>query len=652
MQIIKILLPHLNLFPLDYKIDSKQISVGDLIIVPFRNKDITAIVWEVNCFDSFVKNLKIIDSKNVTKLNIGNINIELIKKISSYYIAPLGSVARLLLPVDINEKPVKYESQNCVANNLLATLSYDQEVAVENINKANKPILLKGVTGSGKTEIYFNIVANAIKRGRQALILLPEVALSKQIINRFVKRFGFMPAIWNSTITKAKKKKILRGIIFGEVKVVIGARSSLFLPYKNLELIVVDEEHDLSYKQENGIMYNARDMAVLRWYLSVQNNEYSKVILVSATPSIETIYNVKQNKYEIIELKKRFSKATMPVVEIIDMKQSELRPRSWLSEKLIDEIKANAAKSWQCLLFLNRRGFAPLMLCKSCGYRFNCNKCSASMVIHKAKQKMECHHCGFVSKIHKICPECSEDDSLIFCGPGVERIYEEVIQIFPNLKVQIASKDLNPKEIETLIQEMESGNIDILIGTQIITKGYHFPKLALVGVVDADLGFIGGDLRSAEKMFQLLHQVSGRAGRIKDIQGKVFLQSYFAENKVLKAIISNDEDSFFNQEIFMRQEAKMPPFTKMAAINFTGKYQDSLYSTARIFAQNAPKAKVKILGPAEAFMFKLAGKYRYKIIIIVAKNFNVQKYIKLWLGLVAIPKSIQVKIDIDPYNTN
>ena len=652
MQIIKVLIPKIGLFPLDYQlIEDITLFVGDLIVVPFRTKNITGIVWQVNCFPSD-KKLKTIDLSlsfvvDNCYQNIGSINIELIKRASEYYLASLGSVAKLVLPFEINQNTIKTEVHIISEDHSLPGLSEEQLAALDVIRSSAKAVLLKGVTGSGKTEVYFYLVAETLKRGKQSLIMLPEISLSSQIIKRFTERFGFKPAIWNSKQTKTQKKKILQGILDGKIKVVIGARSSLFLPYKDLELIVIDEEHDASYKQGEGVLYNARDMAVLKAHLLG-----ALVLLVSATPSIETIYNVKQTKYSMVELKSRFSNASLPEVEIVDMRSIELEKNNWISGQLINEIKVVTDQGNQCLLFLNRRGYSPLMLCKSCGYRSQCTKCSASMVVHKARKLMECHHCGGVSKIHNTCPECNQNDSLILCGPGIERIEEEVKKLFPNLRINVISKDQVAKtdQMQDLLHEMEMGNIDILIGTQIITKGYHFPQLALVGVIDADLGFIGGDLRSAERTFQLLHQVGGRAGRDKAIKGKVLLQSYFPENKVLQVLVSGNEDEFIKKEILTRKEANMPPFTRMATINITGVYPEKTLSMANYIARRIPASSARILGPAEALIFRLSGKYRYRLLVIAERNFNIQKYISTWLSACDIPLSFQVKIDIDPYS--
>lgn len=653
MQIVKILIPQAGLFPLDYQVSKEIIlSLGDLVIVPFRNKKLTGMVWEINCPIIGEKKLKTIEldsafNNQQSRFNINPINLELIKKTSDYYLAPLGSVAKLVLPFDINESPIASEVQVITEDRFLPDLSPEQLSVLESINKATKPILLKGVTGSGKTEVYFYLVDECIKNGRQALIMLPEISLGVQIIERFSQRFGFKPAIWNSSITKAKKKKILRGILNGTVKIVIGARSSLFLPYKDLALIVVDEEHDLSYKQGDGILYNARDMAVLKAHLLK-----AKVLLVSATPSIETIYNNLNSKYEMVVLENRFAKAYLPDIKIIDMRNAIVKKNSWISDQLAEAIKKTTAEGNQSLLFLNRRGYAPLMLCKACGYRFQCSKCSTSMVVHKFEQKMECHHCGFESKIFQNCIECEEKDSLILCGPGIERIEEEAKMLFPDLRVRVISKDQTAKleNIHELLQQMEKGDIDLLIGTQIVTKGYHFPKLALVGVVDADLGFIGGDLRAAERMFQLLSQVSGRAGRTENTKGTVLLQTYFPENKVLMALVSGNEEEFIQRELALRQESSMPPFAKMAAISVSGKNPEKTLAVAKAIVRKAPKSQAKILGPAEALIFRLSGKYRYRLLVIAEKNFNLQKYLSYWLNSCTIPSYVQLKIDIDPYS--
>lgn len=644
MQVVRVLIPKISLFPLDYYSSSDH-SIGDLVQAPFRNKNITGIVWEVNCEDSG-KKLKSLCNENNFPASINSEVIELIKKAAKYYLSELGTVAKLVLPVDINESPIKIHEQEIQNNIRLAKLTDSQEKALKLVENNVKPTVIKGVTGSGKTEIYFHAILNQIKNGKQSLIMLPEIALSTQIIARFQERFGFEPAIWNSTVTKAKKKRILRGIISGDVKIVIGARSSLFLPYKNLGVIVVDEEHDSSYKQNEGILYNARDMAVLRGSI-----EKCQTLLVSATPSIESLHNAANEKYNIVHLENRFNNAYLPDVKIIDMKQEHLERNTWISYTALNAIRKNIEQKQQTLIFLNRRGYAPLMLCKACGYRANCKSCSASMVLHKKLNKMECHHCGAISKIHTECPDCDETDSLILCGPGIERIYEEIKKIFPEINLAMVSKEQSskPAEMQKLLESMKNGEIDILIGTQIVTKGYHFPDLTLVVIVDADLGFVGGDLRASEKTFQLLHQVGGRAGRA-DKSGNVLIQTYYPEHKVIEALAEKKEDIFINEELLSRQKSEMPPFSKMAAITITGKNPDKTLQMAKNFVARAPKSDAKIMGPAEAMMLKLSDRYRYKILVLASREFNMQKYLKLWKEYSKIPSSYQIKFDIDPHN--
>lgn len=644
MQVIKVLIPQINLFPL-YYLSKVNKEIGDLVIVPYRNKELTGIVSKINC-DFPAQKLKLIINDSPYSARISGPMMNLIQRASDYYVTELGSITKLVLPVDVNELPIKTYRQDINFSRELPKLSEQQNNCINEIHTSSIPILIKGITGSGKTEIYFHIIMDQLQEGKQSLVMLPEISLSEQIISRFTNRFGFEPIVWNSKVTKAKKKQILRGIIGGSVKIIIGARSTLFLPYKNLGVIVVDEEHDASYKQNDGVLYNARDMAVLRGAI-----EPCKVLLVSATPSIESIYNAKIGKYKLVELKSRFNKAVLPTIQLIDMRQESLAKNSWLSKRAIAEIKANYDKKLQTLIFLNRRGYAPLMLCKSCGNKIDCKACSASMVAHKELNRLECHHCGNTLPIYSKCPECRGEDSLILCGPGVERIEEEIKSIFPEYRTAIASKDQSSAvgEMERLLIQMEKGEIDILIGTQIITKGYHFPNLALVIAVDADIGFTGGDLRSSERTFQLLHQVGGRAGR-EDKKGLVLLQTYLPDNKVIKAIVENREEEYIEEELKSREIGEMPPYTKVAVITIAGRNPDSTKEAARKFVLCAPKSEAKILGPAEAIMYKLSDKYRYKILVIVPKNFNLQKFLKLWRESGVLPSRYQLKIDIDPQN--
>lgn len=641
MKVIQVLLPKVALFPLDYLINGNiEIKIGDIINVPFRNKVTQGIIWGIQSQSEFSR-LKTVLLEQSSQYQISSTSIEMIKKASSYYLSSLGTIAKLVLPVDIFDSKLTTSHQEINGEFNLAKLNQEQQICLEKIYKSNKPLLIKGVTGSGKTEVYFHAVAEALKQNKQCLILLPEMAISDQISKRFTQAFGFTPAIWNSSVTQAKKKQILRGILTERVKVIIGTRSSLFLPYKNLGIVVVDEEHDTSYKQSDNIMYNARDMAVLLGTLSK-----AQTLLISATPSIESIQNAFDHKYEMVEINDRYNQAVMPLVNIINMKQEDLKKNSWLSSRLINEIKLRLEQGEQSLVFLNRRGYAPLMLCKSCGYRFECRDCSTSMIVHKKRNLMECHYCGNQTKIYDKCLECESTD-LCLSGPGIERIDEEIRRLFPNARTAILSSEQSDTFNEVL-EQIENNDVDIIIGTQIITKGYHFPNLTLVGIVDADMGLYGGDFRSSEHSFQLLGQVGGRAGRASKA-GLVVIQTYNPENKIIKALCNNSTHDFFEYEIEIRKSANMPPFSRMAAISFTGKNHEQTKEIAQSFIYNAPKSEARILGPAEALIFKVAGKYRYRILVIAGKKFNLQQYITIWLEGFKIPSAVKLKIDIDPH---
>lgn len=687
MQFFKILIPRVGLNPFDYtspKSCRATYSIGDIVRVPLRNKITLGIIWdqisESDLSSQQKSKLKEIIPDDTSKEsddtskesgdvlegilyqenNIGKGNLKLIELASRYYLTELGSIAKLILPVDIYEKPIKSLKQdissfpdsqdyskkdtNYTEFYNLKKLNADQDAALETILGADIPVLLNGVTGSGKTEIYFHLVAKMLSQGKQCLIMLPEIGILKQIAKRFEDAFGFAPAIWNSSVTKAKKKPIMRGIINGDVRLVIGTRSSLFLPYKNLGAIIVDEEHDPSYKQSENIRYNARDMAVLKGKIG-----NSKVVLLSATPSIESIHNTTQGKYKLIKISSRFNEASLPDVEIIDMRKEELPPNRWISKKLSNSIKQNLESAKQSMIFLNRRGYAPLTLCRDCGYRFECNNCSSFLVVHKKSANMQCHHCGQTKKICLDCPECSSDN-IAFSGPGIERIEEELRSLFPKARISLLSRnhqDNEGDEINDTLVDMQEGKVDILIGTQIITKGYHFPKLTVVGVIDADMGLSGSDFRASERSFQLLHQVGGRAGR-EDLKGIVYMQTYNPESNVIKALSSNDMDNFLDYELKSRQELLMPPFGKMVAIYFSGKNESFIKDKMLEFARKAPRSEARILGPVPANLYRLSGSYRFQIVVMSSREFNIQKYVEYWLASMKIPASIRVKIDIDP----
>lgn len=509
--------------------------------------------------------------------------------------------------------------------------------------------LVDGVTGSGKTEVYFEAVARAIERGHQALIMLPEIALTSQFIGRFEARFGVRPVEWHSAISAPERGRIWRAVATGEARIVVGARSALFLPYADLGLIVVDEEHDTGFKQDDRVHYQARDMAVVRGSLGD-----IPVILASATPSIESHVNARHGRYRHVALTSRYSGAAMPDVTAIDLRQQAPETGKWLSPKLVQEIETALSEQQQTLLFLNRRGYAPLTLCRSCGHRVECPQCTAWLVEHRFRHRLHCHHCGFALPIPKKCPKCAGEDSLVACGPGVERVAEEVGERFPNAQLALLSSDLVPgmKELRSLIARIEAGEADIIIGTQIVAKGHHFPNLALVGIVDGDLGLaLGADPRAGERTFQLLHQVTGRAGRAA-AKGRGFVQTYMPEHPVMQAIVSGDREAFLDKEIAMRERGGLPPFGRLVALIISARDKTEAEHYARAVARAAPLAeRLTVLGPAEAPIAIVRGRHRWRLLVKAPKDLDVQAYCRQWLANVPVAKGdLRLTIDVDPYS--
>lgn len=531
------------------------------------------------------------------------------------------------------------------------TLSDSQHRAADHLvhavkNKNYEVCLLDGVTGAGKTEVYFEAVAQAIKQGQQVVIMLPEIALSNAFIDRFKKRFGCKPALWHSALTPAQRRITWRGVAEGHTKIVVGARSALFLPYQDLGLIVIDEEHDPAYKQEDGVIYNARDMAVVRSHIG-----QLPTVLISATPSLESISNAWAGRYTHLHLPDRFGGATLPDVELIDMKVDKPSDRQhFISPRLKEEIEQTIERGEQVLLFLNRRGYAPLTICRSCGHRMECPRCTAWLVEHRQSSRLHCHHCGYNTRVPSTCPECGEEESMAACGPGIERISEEVKEYFPDARHVVLASDTaqSNEELKIVLDDIRAHEYDIIIGTQIIAKGHHFPKLTLVGVIDADLGLQGGDLRAAERTYQLLHQVAGRAGREK-LQGRVFLQTFLPENKVMQAMTGHDRDLFLEIEDGEREAAHMPPYSRLAGIIVSGKDEQLVMNTAKELGRTAPQGpNIQTLGPAEAPFYRLRGNYRRRLLVRADKNINIQKSIEQWIASIKTPSTIRIYIDIDP----
>ncbi len=566
---------------------------------------------------------------------------------------------------DYADYQIKYGSDNI-------KLSDEQQNAFANIVRKIAEFsatLIDGVTGSGKTEIYFRIIAEILKSDtdKQVLIMLPEISLTAQFLQKFKSRFGIFPTLWHSGLTATMRARNYNAIANGIAKIVVGPRSALFLPYKNLAFITVDEEHDGSYKQEEGAVYNARDMAVLR-----AKTENIPIVLASATPSVESYFNVEQKKYGIEKLHKRFSNATLPDVELIDMKDFENKPQktvlgqSWFAPAVLKKIETEIIAGNQAMIFLNRRGYAPLLVCTKCGYKAACPNCDVSMVAHgvkitpqpdgknKISGTVKCHHCGYFSSIRSTCPACGCDGNFALVGPGVDRIKLEIDERFSRYKSLVMSSDTinTSRKLNDTIAAIENREIDIIIGTQILSKGHHFPNLTLVVVVDGDMGIAGDDFRGAEKTFSMLHQVSGRAGR-ENKKGTVMIQTYNPEMVVMRHLKSGDKNAFIAAEMRNRRDAKMPPFAHLAALIISGKNKSKVENFCREILKSAPKdslKKFRIMGPVDAPIAMLNGNYRKRFLVQSNLEISMQKLIRLWLGKIKIPNGIKLKIDIDPYN--
>ena len=507
--------------------------------------------------------------------------------------------------------------------------------------------LLDGVTGAGKTEVYFEAVAAALRTGRQALVLLPEIALGAQWHARFAARFAAPPAEWHSELSPRRRREAWRAVALGHAPVVVGARSALFLPFPDLGLIVVDEEHDAAYKQEDGVIYNARDMAVVRARLSA-----APCVLVSATPSLETVINADRGRYERLQLPNRHGGAGLPAVEAIDMRKNRPPTGRWLSEPLIGALTTTLAEGEQALLFLNRRGYAPLTLCRACGHRLACPNCSAWLVEHRQAGRLQCHHCGFSRGFPPACPDCGAQASLAACGPGVERLAEEVAAGFPDARVLVAASDTltGPKAAAELIEKITAREVDLVIGTQVLAKGHHFPMLTLVGVVDADLGLEGGDLRASERTFQLLHQVAGRAGR-GERPGRVLLQTYLPEHPVMEALIAGERDEFLAREGAERKRLGWPPFGRLAALILSGPSEDRVRRAALELGRHAPRGEgITVLGPAPAPLALLRRRHRQRLLIKTGREVRLQDVVRRWLKAARLERDVRLRVDVDPYS--
>lgn len=535
-------------------------------------------------------------------------------------------------------------------------LNRDQQAAADEMvaavhARAYAPYLLDGVTGSGKTECYFEAIAAALDTGRQVLVLLPEIALTQNFLRRFGARFGTPPVLWHSSVKSTERRRAWRAIgsqiAAKRAQVVVGARSALFLPFADLGLIVVDEAHEVSFKQDDGVRYNARDVAVIR-----ARFEQVPVILASATPALESMQLAEAGIYRKIDLPARFGGAELPMIEILNLCTEPPERGRWLAPRLVAEMRARLKRGEQSLLFLNRRGYAPLTLCRNCGYRFQCANCSAWLVEHRLSRRLACHHCGHAEPVPETCPECATPECLVACGPGVERIADEVAALLPEARTALVTSDtLNtPEKIAGFVADAEAGLINVIIGTQLVTKGYHFPELTLVGVVDADLGLEGGDLRAGERTYQQIAQVAGRAGRGAK-PGQVLIQTRHPEAAVIAALAAGDRDAFYAAETQGRRDAGAPPFGRWAAIIVSSEDEAEARDAARAIGGARPDLPdVMILGPAPAPMAQLRGRYRYRLLINARRSAEVQAVIRTWLQELRFAPGVRVSIDIDPYS--
>ena len=649
---VSILLPNIFNHPFTYIDKSKKLKIGNFVKVEFGSNLVTGVVWNF-----FEEKKKIFKLKTINqKLEVPRLKKDMISFInwfSTYNVVPLGMALRLVL---LNKEAIEKINNNNFDQFISTSVSKkfilndDQKKCLEQINKKEINFnvhVIEGVTGSGKTLVYFSRIKNLIDKGYQALILLPEIGLTSQFHKRFLEFFGFEPAIWHSGITKKNKKVIWRGVLENKIKAVVGARSSLFLPFNKLGIIVVDEEHDSSYKQDEGIMYNARDMAVSR-----ASFEKIPINLVTSIPSIETFNNIKNKKYSISVLKKRYKDASLPKLEIIDLNLKKIPAYSWISSETIKKASEHLEKGDQILFFLNRRGFAPFVICKNCHLKFLCPNCSVNLNYHKSKNILLCHYCGFKSTLKRKCTN-NESCDFIFCGPGVERIAEELKIKFPKKNIEIFSSDsFKKKESKSIIDKIENNKINILVGTQLISKGFHFPKLNCIIVIDADFTSHGYDLRAAEKNIQMYHQLIGRAGR-DGIKSTVYFQTHSPKDQMLKDISNEDTHIFLNKEIELRKKNKLPPFYRFISLIVTGKNEKLTEADAIKIKLNLSKhLKQEILGPVNAPIFRINKKFRCRLLIRVPKENIIQKKLNFAINKIKLSSGIKLTVDVDPISFN
>ena len=625
-----------------------KLKTGSIVSVPFGNEEEIGVVWDKE--ENTNKNFKLKDIKEKKSVSLSDKLVKFINWFSLYNLAPKGMVLKMCLGDEsfFSKKKETFDKSLKIKKNFI--LNEEQKKCLKDINNLGNKFsttLLQGITGSGKTIVYFEKIKENILRGKQSLVLLPEIFLTNQFNQRFEDYFGFKPAIWHSKITKKNKRIIWKNIINGEIKLVVGARSSLFLPFKNLGLIVVDEEHDSSYKQDEGIRYNARDMAISR--ASIEN---IPVLLSTSIPSLETFNNVKNKKYNFTKLEKRYKNFSLPNAEVVDLKLDRKKKNIWLDPKTINFVKKYLEKKDQVLFFLNRRGYAPFIICKTCGSKLDCPNCSIYLTFHKHINKAMCHHCGYKSSLNSNCKKTGNNCDYQMYGPGIEKIYAELKQIFPEKKIKILSSDFlnKKKETKNLLSDIENNKIDILVGTQLISKGFNFPNLNCIVVVDADFSGMGFDLRSTEKNIQLYNQLSGRAGRFSK-DSLVIYQTFNPSDETLKNILENDSAQFLEDEINLRKEKNLPPFTRLIALIISSKNEKDGILEAKKIKKNLSILKyAEVMGPVSSPIFKIKNNYRTRLLLRSRNNLFIQKDIAKILKKINLSKKIKLTVDVDPLN--
>ena len=651
---IPVLIPNIFNHPFTYETDL-NLGIGDYVMVPFGKSSLTGIVW-----DHFEKqnNKNFLTKKILSRLDINPLSkktINFLNWFSDYNLIPKGMSLKLHLlsgEAIVNFKKNEYKKFNEILPSINYQLNESQKKTYLEVSRLNEKFnvhLLQGATGSGKTLVYFNLIKDKIDQDKQALILLPEIGLTSEFEKKFIEFFAFKPAIWHSGITKKNKKIIWSGLASNKIKVVIGARSSLFLPFKKLGLIVVDEEHDQSYKQDEGVIYNARDMAVSR-----ASFENIPINLVTAVPSIETYSNVIKKKYSHSRLLNRFKNASLPSCEIIDLNKFKLVNKSWISSKTFEKVNYHLEKGDQVLFFLNRRGYSPNVICKNCLKSFVCKNCSINLVYHKNIKKLLCHYCGTKHELKRECENnISGSCKFIFTGPGVEKVLDEVNTLFPKFKASIFSSDtMNKKNSSGILENISNNKIKILVGTQLISKGFHFPNLNCIIVLDIDLSSQGHDLRSGEKNLQLYHQLAGRAGRTGKASN-IYFQTLIMNKEKLNDITSSDPYNYLEKELNLRKLNNLPPFQRFISIILSSEDEKTLDEESlklqKVLKRNL---KAEILGPVNAPIYKIKKKYRNRLLIRASKSYKIQKFLAKTLNDFKFSKKIKLSVDVDPISFN